>query len=80
MDLNAQILSALTGGTQSAKKTTEFVNYNLYSKKNDAFLATVGLLPHTKDAMLSILGNIFKVEEAGTRKSEREVISTEDII
>ena len=80
MDLNAQILSALTDGTQSAKKTTEFVNYNLYSKKNDAFLATVGLLPHTKDAMLSILGNIFKVEEAGSRKSEREVISTEDII
>lgn len=79
MDLNAQILSALTGGN-TAKKTSEFVNYNLYSKKNDAFLATVGLLPHTKDAMLSILGNIFKVEEAGTRKSEREAISTEDII
>ena len=79
MDLNAQILSALTGGN-TAKKTTEFVNYNLYSKKNDAFLATVGLLPHTKDAMLSILGNIFKVEGAGTRKSEREAISTEDII
>ena len=80
MDLNAQILSALTGGNTNAKNKTEFVNYNLYSKKNDAFLATVGLLPHTKDAMLSILGNIFKVEESGTRKSERETLSTEDII
>lgn len=80
MDLNAQILSALTGGTQSTKKTTEFVNYNLYSKKNDAFLATIGLLPHTKDAMLQVLGSVFKVEESGTRKSEREAISTEDII
>ena len=79
MDLNAQILSALTGGN-TAKKTTEFVNYNLYSKKNVEFLATVRLLPHTKDAMLSILGNIIKVEESGSRKSEREAISTEDII
>lgn len=79
MDLNAQILSALTGGN-TAKNKTEFVNYNLYSKKTDAFLATIGLLPHTKDAMLQVLGNIFKVEESGSRKSERETLSTEDII
>ena len=80
LDLNAQILQALTGGTSTAKKQSDFVNYNLYSKKNDAFLGTCGLLPHTKDAMLSVLSNIFKVEEAGSRSSERPTISTEDII
>ena len=80
LDLNAQILQALTGGTSTAKKQSDFVNYNLYSKKNDAFLGTCGLLPHTKDAMISVLGNIFKVEEAGLRSSERPTISTEDII
>jgi len=79
MDLNAQILQALTGGTP-AKKQSDFINYNVYSKKNDAFLATVGLLPHTKDAMITVLGNIFKVEEAGSRTAERTAISTEDII
>ena len=80
MDLNAQILQALTGSTNVAKKQSDFVNFNLYSKKNDQFLGTVGLLPHTKDAMVSVLSNIFKVEEAGSRTSERPTISTEDII
>ena len=80
LDLNAQILQALTGGTSSAKKQSDFVNYNLYSKKNDQFLGTCGLLPHTKDAMLTVLENIFKVEEAGSRTAERPTISTEDII
>ena len=80
LDLNAQILQALGASTGSAKKQSDFVNYNLYSKKNDQFLGTCGLLPHTKDAMVSVLSNIFKVEEAGSRSSERPTISTEDII
>lgn len=79
-DFASQIASMLSSSTTASKKQTEFENYNMYSKKNDAFLGTVGLLPHTKDAMIAVLSNIFKVELAGSRTTERTAITTEDII
>ena len=70
-------MMALNGAT---KKKSDFINFNLYSKKDDSiFLGTLGLLPNTKEAMLSVLSQTFVIKPAGV-KSERTVVSASDII